>query len=92
MTINFLLQTTRILNVGNYSEKDLETVFKFVISVDNEVINHYLNSKSILAYSSDLELYLEILEELIIIYIEREEYEKCELLKTKKEESIIYLK
>jgi hypothetical protein len=41
-----------------------------------------------LSYDNDLHLYIEILDAIILIYEEREEYEKCSVIKTKKEESI----
>ena len=88
LTINFLLQTTRILHIGNYTEEELEMIYNFIISVDNEVLIYYLNSKTILSYNSDLELYVEIIYTLIGIYESREEYEKCIQLKIKETESI----
>jgi hypothetical protein len=42
-------------------------------------------------YNNDLELYVEILDALINIFEDREEYEKCQLLIDKKEESLIIL-
>jgi hypothetical protein len=92
ITVNFLLQATRILHVGNYNDDDLEMVYNFMVNVDNEILIHYLNSKSVLAYESDLELYIELIDVLVSIYEDNEEYENCKKLLDKKEEAIIILK
>jgi hypothetical protein len=60
-------------------------------AIDNEILNDYNNTCTIISYDSDLQLYIEILDELIRIFEEREEYEKCEILKNKKEESLIIM-
>lgn len=88
MTINFLLQTMRVLHVGNYDEEDLSMVYNFITSVTDDVLNDYKDTCSILSYENDLELYMEILDTCIVIFEEREEYEKCQKLKIKKEEVI----
>lgn len=91
LTVNFLLQATRILHVGNYTEDELEMIYTFVTKVDNDILFYYLTSNTILSYNSDLELFIEIVDGLISIYEEVEYYEKCNLLKIKKEEAIIIL-
>lgn len=88
MTINFLLQTMRVLHVGNYDEEELSMVYNFITSVTDDVLNDYKDTCSILSYENDLELYMEILDICIVIFEEREEYEKCQKLKNKKEEVI----
>ena len=87
-TITFLLQSTRILHVGNYEEDELQMIYDYTLDLDNVALNEYLNSSTILSYNNDLELYIEIVDVLIGIYVEREEYEKCFSLKNKKEEAI----
>lgn len=91
MSVNFLLQATRVLSFNNYNEDELKMVYDFMISIDNEILNDYNMSCSIMIYNNDLELYVEILDALINIFEDREEYEKCQLLIDKKEESIIIL-
>ena len=88
MSLNFLLQATRILHVGNYDEDELEMIYNFFISVDNEILNDYYSRCTILLYNNDLELYIEIIDSLIEIFEENEEYERCLLLKHQKEESL----
>ena len=88
MTINFLLQTMRVLHVGNYDEEELSMVYNFITSVTDDVLNDYKDTCTILSYENDLELYMEILYICIVIFEDREEYEKCQKLKDKKEEVI----
>lgn len=87
MSFNFILQATRLLNVGNYDEDELKMIFEFFISLDKELLNYYQQSCTILTYNNDLELYVEIIDILIKIFEDREEYEKCTLLMKKKEEA-----
>ena len=88
MSVNFLLQSTRILHNDNYDENELEMITNFMVAVDNEILNEYNDTCTILSYDNDLQLYIEILDTLVSIFEEREEYEKCELLKHKKDDSI----
>ena len=92
MTSNFLLQAMRVLHVGNYDEDELVMVTNFVVAVDNEILNDYNNTCTILTYDNDLELYVEILDALISIFEDREEYEICSVLKEKKEDAEIIIK
>jgi hypothetical protein len=66
-------------------------VYLYVISLDNDILNDYNNTCTILSYDNDLELYLEIIDALIKIYEEKEEYEKCSLLIQKKEDATIII-
>ena len=88
MSVNFLLQATRVLSFNNYDEDELKMVYDFMISIDNEILNDYNMSCSIIIYNNDLELYVEVLDALINIFEDREEYEKCEMLKHKRDDSI----
>jgi hypothetical protein len=92
MTVNFLIQATRVLQIGNYEEDELIMVYNFMTAIDNEILNEYNSTCTILSYENDLELYIEILDALMTIFEEREEYEQCEILKTKKEESLLIMK
>jgi hypothetical protein len=91
LPMNFLLQATRVLNHNTYDEDELSMITNFMCAVDNEILNDYNNTCTIISYDNDLQLYIEILDELINIFEEREEYEKCEILKIKKEESLIIM-
>jgi hypothetical protein len=85
---NFLLQATRVLQVNDCDEEDLIMIYNFTLAIDNEVLNRYNVTNSLLIYNSDLELYVEILDALIYAFIEIEEYEKCAVLKKKKEQCL----
>jgi hypothetical protein len=91
MTFTFLLQATRVLHKGNYDENELIMIYNFITGVDNQILNDYYNTCTIISYDNDLQLYVEILDELIKIFEEREEYECCEILKNKIEESKIIM-
>ena len=80
MTINFLLQSTKVLEGGLYDEEDLRMIYGYMIHIDDEILNDYYNTCTIFTYDNDLELYIEIIDALIKIFEEREEYEKCEIL------------
>jgi hypothetical protein len=88
MTVNFLLQATRVLEFGNYDDTELSMITNFMVGVDDEILSEYKCTCTILSYENDLELYIEIIDALIQIFEGREEYEICEKLKLKKEESI----
>jgi hypothetical protein len=88
LPINFLLQATRVLDYNTYDEEELSMITNFVCAVDNEILNDYNNTCTILSYDNDLQLYIEILDSLILIFEEKEEYEICSTLKNKKDESI----
>jgi hypothetical protein len=88
MSISFLLQATRVLHVGNYDDDEVQMIYDYIRSIDNELIFHYYSNKTILSYENDLELLIEIIDKMIHILEETEEYEKCLVLKNKKEECI----
>jgi hypothetical protein len=91
MSFNFLIQATRVLDKESLNEDELDMIYVYVISLDNEILNDYNNTCTILSYDNDLELYIEIIDSLIKIYEEKEEYEKCSLLMQKKEDAIIII-
>ena len=89
--MKFLLQATRVLGGNDFTEDELIMISSFMMAVDDEIMNDYKNTCTILSYDNDLELYIEIIDVLIKIYEEREEYEICEELKHKKDESLIII-
>lgn len=91
LTTNFLLQATRVLHVGNFDDDELEMVYEFMVNIDNDTLNDYNNTCHIISYDNDLQLYIEIIDALIKIFESKEEYEKCELLKYKKDDSIVIM-
>ena len=85
---NFLLKATRILQVDNYDDNDLEMIYNYVISINYETLIDYNNNRTILIYDNDLEFYIEIIDVLTQALIDIEDYEKCQVLKYKKEECL----
>jgi len=88
MNLNFLLQATRVLNKGEYDEDELIMIYNFVTAIDNDILNDYNSTCTIISYDNDLQLYIEIIDALILTFEEREEYEQCEILKGKKDDAL----
>jgi len=86
LSFNFLIQAARVLQVKNCDDKDLKMVYNYAVNLDNETLMMYFDNCSILGFENDLILYLEIINALIYIFEESEEYEKCHVLKLKKDE------
>lgn len=86
MRYNFLLQTTMVLGENNCNNEELDLVYNFILSIDNDTINYYNSNCSISPYINDLDLFIEVLKTTISIFEEREEYEKCQSLKNKMDE------
>jgi hypothetical protein len=86
MSVSFLLQATRILHIGNYDDNDVYMIYDFIKSVDNEQIFEYHSTSSVLSYTTDLDLFIEIIDRMLEILELVEDYEKCLVLKTKKEQ------
>lgn len=92
MSINFLLQAIKILHIGNYNDNEIITIYDYLISLDNIVLNDYFNAHSVLEYNNDLEFCVEVIDGMIRILEKKEEYEKCQILLNKKEESLDIMK
>lgn len=88
MSINFLLQVVRIIHVGNYDDTEIRMIYDYLRNLDNSVLNDYFNTYSVLQYNNDLEFCIEVIDKTIKIFEDREEYEKCQILLNKKEESL----
>jgi len=88
MSINFLLQATRIIHIGNYDDTETRMIYDYLRNLDNSTLNDYFSTYSVLNYNNDLELYIEVVDKMIKILETEEEYEKCQVLLNKKEESL----
>lgn len=84
MSVSFLLQVTRIIHKKSYDDDDIQMIYDYLRNMDKEILDEYLNTCTVLSYNNDLELFLEILDRLITILEEKEEYEKCQDLQLKK--------
>ena len=83
MNFNFLIQATKVITIGAYDESELELILNFLIAADEELLSELNDTCSLISYDNDLMLFLEILEALLVIYEDREEYEICEIIKHK---------
>ncbi len=88
MNFNFLIQATRVLNQNDIDNAELELITNFILTADEEILYDYSSTCSLITYDTDLDLYLEILEILLKIYEEKEEYEVCEIIKNKLDDVI----
>lgn len=84
MSVSFLLQVTRIIHKKNYDSNDVQMIYDYLKNMDTETLTDYFNTCTVLSYPNDLELFLEILDKMISILEEQEEYEKCQDLQLKK--------
>jgi hypothetical protein len=92
MAINFLLQSLKLLHNGNYNETELKMIYEYLKNLDNIVLIEYFNTNSVIQYNNDLEFCIEIMDRMIKVLEEKEEYEKCQVLLNKKEESLDIIK
>jgi hypothetical protein len=88
MSFNFLIQAIRVLQINNYDDDEVKMIYKYTINLDYEILNEYYNSYNVMGFENDLILYIDIIESLIFIYEDLEEYEKCYVLKRKKDECL----
>jgi hypothetical protein len=88
VSFNFLIQATRVLNIDEYYEDDLNMIYKFLLSLDNETLIDYYKKQTLIGYQNDLELYLDIVDSLINVFEITEEYEKCEKLLGQKNKTL----
>jgi hypothetical protein len=88
MSINFLLQSLRIIHIGNYDDTEIRMIYDYLRNLDNVILNDYFNSHQVLQYENDLDFCVEIINKMIIIFEAKEEYEKCQVLLNKKEEAL----
>lgn len=86
MSFKFLIQATRVLQINNYDDKELKLIYQYTVSLENDTLIDYFNNSSLLGFGNDLELYVEIVSAMITIFEDMEEYEKCFVLKNKREE------
>jgi hypothetical protein len=88
MSINFLLQAVRIIHIGNYGDAEIRMIYDYLRNLDNDALNEYLGSNKVIQYTNDLEFCIEIIDKMIKVMENREEYEKCQVLLNKKEQSL----
>lgn len=85
MSFNFLLQATRVLQSDRLDNDELYMVTDFVLTIENDTLIDYYSTCTLISYDTDLDLYIEIIDTLILIFEDIENYEICEKLKNKKD-------
>lgn len=83
ISFKYLLQMSRLLTDKIYNDNDLIKMYNFILSIDNSELNEYLLTKTLFSYENDLELYLEVLKNILKIFEETENYELCIEIKKK---------
>ncbi len=86
LSFKYILQASRVLDEQIYTEKDLKDIFLFLIDIDNYELNEYILNRTVVTYEHDLEVYMLILEKVLKIYENQENYEYCHILKMKLDE------
>ena len=76
ISFNLLLQTIKSLDVNNHTKEDLDMVYEILLSIDNDTLNHYHSNNSIFIYDNDLDLFIVIIKIVILIFEEKEQFEK----------------
>jgi hypothetical protein len=82
-TFKYLLQSARLISAKRASDEDIEFVNDLILSLENDEIISYYNTTTITSIGSDFNLYVKLIRYLIKHYEETEEYEKCEKLQEK---------
>jgi len=90
---DFLLQAVKIIHTNKNDKSELDIVYQFILQLSEETLKFYITNCTILTYKNDLELFLELIDNLIKIYEsdEYQEYEKCYMLLKKKEYTLNFI-
>jgi hypothetical protein len=81
---DYLLQAVKVLHTGNNNSYELNTVYEWILVVDDETILHYKKINTVVSFDSDFDLFVDLIDYLIGIYEKIEDYERCEKLLNKK--------
>lgn len=94
MPFDFLMQAVKILHKDIQTEEDIKLAYDFVMLTEMDTLEKYNKKSLIVSYQSDLELFIDIIKELLSVYEDLEDYEKCQKLLEKKNicENILYQK
>jgi len=86
--MKFLLQTLVIFEKENHNDENINMIYKFLTNLDNEILNDYYLTNDVIPFQNNLDLCIRVIDTMIKIFEENEEYEKCGYLKNKKDEAI----
>lgn len=82
-TFSFLIHSVRLINSNKASEDDLDFLFELILSIDDDTIINYSSNITIPKLGHDYFLLNRVSNFLLKYYEEKEEYEKCQLIKEK---------
>ena len=88
MNINFLIQSMLILSQDIYNGDELRMIYDYLLYLDNEILFSYYMNNTVPGYESDLHLYIDVVNETIKKLELCEEYEKCNQLKIRRNNSL----
>ena len=63
-------------------------IYDYLRGLDDEMLIMLSESRSIISYENDLRFCIEIIDIMLYILETNEEYEKCQILKNKKDQSL----
>ena len=86
-TFSYLLQSARLIKSNKHSKEDVDFLFDLILSVDNETIIRYNTTYTVATIGCDYNLLVKLSLFLIRYYEENEEYEKCDKLKNRIDET-----
>lgn len=81
---DYLIQAVKVIHANDNSEFEINTVYEWVLIVENETILRYKNRNSIVSFDNDLDVFIELIDYLIKLFEKTEEYEKCARLLNRK--------
>jgi hypothetical protein len=82
------MMSKKMLNSTELENPELDEIYDFVLTIDNYTLTKYINEQTLTIYNNDFEIYLYMLNKLITIYEDTQQYEKCMLLLRKKNKVI----
>lgn len=88
MNINFIIQSTLILGQDDYTDDELRMVYDYLLFLDYDTLISYYFTNTVQGYDNDLQIYIEVINRAIELFEKTEEYEKCNKLKLKREQSL----
>ena len=93
-TFAYLLHTARLITSDKHTKDDVDFINDLLLSLDNETLIRYFNTNTVDTIGCDYNLFVKLCKYTIHYYENSEEYEKCDKLKNKMNESedIIKLK
>lgn len=81
--INYIIHALKILHTEEKNEMNMNFLYEYVLLTDIDTLKLYKEEKTIIP-NSDLEIFIDIIDSLILYNENVEDYERCHRLKIKK--------